>query len=238
MTSESEENVKMAKKIALGMQSTDKKTRKQSLIALQQFLCDAGFCTEELHRIFVETHMYTLNGCRDKTEIVREEAIRFLSFLIIDIMPLNDFYLTYVLPVLVERIGSIEIIEESEELRLHLLEFLQKIILKYSQTEQLKPFLGDCIIILAEAAKDKFPAIKELSCKCILDLAHALPRDFHMQAENLIKPVVSCLGHQRFKVRVEAIKAIGLYILIFLQFNNGTLLKLKKHCFIINADMY
>ncbi|EFA07827.2 HEAT repeat-containing protein 2-like Protein [Tribolium castaneum] len=153
--------------------------------------------------------MYCLNGFRDKTEVVREQAIKFMHFLIIDKLPLNDFYLTYVCPVLVERVGTLELIEESEEIRLELVKFLQAIILKYSNSEQLKPFLNDCVVILCQTITDKHPAIKELSCKCVTDLAEALPRDFHMQAENLIKPIVSCFGHQRFRVRVEAIRATG-----------------------------
>ncbi|RZC34979.1 HEAT repeat-containing protein 2 [Asbolus verrucosus] len=207
----SAENVQTAKKIALILQSDDKKARRQALADLEKFLSNPNkeFSNQDLRNIFVETQMYTLNGFRDKTEIVREQAIKFMNFLIVDKLPLNDFYLTYVFPVLVERIGSLELIEESEEIRLELVKFLQAIILKYSNTEQLKPFVGDCVIILCETVKDKHPAIKELSCKCVIDLAQALPRDFHLQAENLVKPIITCFGHQRYRVRVEAIKAIG-----------------------------
>lgn len=207
MPSDNESFVQNAKKAAMGLQSTEKKVRKQALIDLEKLL--KGAQTEDLRAVFTETHMYTLNAFRDKTEVVREQGIKFMQFFIIDVLPLNDFYLTYVCPVLVERIGSLELIEESEEIRLELVKFLQAIILKYSNTEQLKPFLGDCVTILCQTAKDKHPAIKELSCRCVIDLAEALPKDFHMQAENLIKPIVSCLGHQRFRVRVEAIRALG-----------------------------
>ncbi|KAJ3645393.1 hypothetical protein Zmor_023056 [Zophobas morio] len=209
MPSESENSVQTAKKIATCLQSPDKKVRKQVFVDLQTFLSENEFSNQELRNIFSETHMYTLNGFRDKTELVREQAIKFMSFFVIDKLPLNDFYLTYVCPVLVERIGSVELIEESEEIRLELVKFLQAIILKYSNSEQLKPFLGDCVVILCEMVKDKHPAIKELSCRCVVDLAQALPRDFHMQAESLVKPIVSCFGHQRFRVRVEAVKAVG-----------------------------
>lgn len=215
MVSESAENapdkLKTAKKICQGLQSENKRTRKQSLIDLQNFISDQNheFSDRDLRSIFTETHMYTLNGFRDKTESVREQAIKFMYFFVIEKLPLNDFYLTYIFPVIVERIGSVELIEESEEIRLQLVQFLQAIILKYDNTEQLKPFLGDCVTVLCESVKDKHPSIKELSCKCIEDLSRALPRDFHLQAESLIKPVITCFTHQRYKVRVEAIKAIG-----------------------------
>ncbi|CAH0563466.1 unnamed protein product [Brassicogethes aeneus] len=214
---DSQENEKIvtAKRICNSLQSEDRKVRKNAYIEMEKYLSSGNvdFSQQDLKNIFIETYMYTLNGLRDKTEAVREQAINFINFLIINKLPLNDYYLTYIFPVIVERIGSVEIIEESEEIRLQLLQLLDAIIGKYSKTEQLKPFLGDSVIILSETVKDKYPAIKELSNQTIVKLADALPKDFHMQAETLIKPVLTCFTHQRYKVRVEAIKSIGKIIL-------------------------
>ncbi|KAL3274530.1 hypothetical protein HHI36_015912 [Cryptolaemus montrouzieri] len=201
--------VKTSKKICTKLQSEDKKQRKQALKELKDFLQNTDLSDVDLRNIFNETQVYFVNTLRDKSEEVRETGIDFLTFLIIDTLPINDFYLTYVFPVLVERIGSVELIEDSEEIRLCLLVFLSKIIIKYANTDQLKPFLNDCTIILCETVKDKFPTIKETSCQCIVSLAEALPRDFHLQAESFIKPALTCFTHQRFKVRVEGIKCIG-----------------------------
>lgn len=206
----STERVAHAKKICLGLQSQDRKVRKQNYVELQKYLSgQEQFDDQDLRNIFSETHMYFLNGLRDKSEAVREQAIKFITYLIIERLPLNDFYLTYIFPVIVERIGSVELIEDSEEIRLQMLQLLNDIIIKYSNTPQLKPFLNDSIIILCETVKDKYPSIKELSCQTIIHLSKALPRDFHMQAETLLKPVLSCFTHQRYKVRVEAIRAVG-----------------------------
>lgn len=208
-----DDNVANSKKICSKIQSQDRQIRKQAYIDLKELMLIESFSNQQLRVVFYETHMYILNGLRDKTELVREQAIQFLNFFVIDKLPLNDFYLTYIFPVLVERIGSVELIEESEEIRLQLLQLLNAIITKYSNTSQLKPFLNDCITILVETVRDKYPAIKELSCVTIILLATALPIDFHMQAENLIKPVLSCFVHQRYKVRLESINAIGEIIL-------------------------
>lgn len=210
MSEESNEKAIEFKKICMALQSQDRKIRKQTYVDLHQFLSKKDeFTHQDLRNIFSETYMYTLNGLRDKAETVREQAIAFTQFLYIDILPLNDFYLTYLFPILVERIGSVEIIEESEEIRLQLLQLMNDLIKKYSGTQQLKSFLNDSVIILAETVKDKYPAIKELSCHVILNLSQALPKDFHMQAETLIKPVLTCFSHQRFKVRVASINAVG-----------------------------
>lgn len=210
MCENSNEQISAFKKLCMGVQSQDRKVRKQTYVELQRFLSQTEkFSHQDLRNIFTETYMYSLNGLRDKTESVREQAIQFVTFLYIEILPLNDFYLTYLFPILVERIGSVEIVEESEEIRLQLLQLMNDIITKYSGTEQLRPFLNDSVIVLSELVKDKYPAIKELCCYVILNLSKALNRDFHMQAETLIKPVLTCFNHQRFKVRVAGIKAIG-----------------------------
>lgn len=204
------EKVASFKLICMGIQNPDRIVRKKTYVDLQDFLSNSqNLSHQDLRNMFSDTYMYILTGLRDKTESVREQAIAFVISFYIDILPINDFYLTYLFPILVERIGSVEIIEESEEIRLLLLQLMNKIIKKYSGTQQLEPFLNDCVIILAETVKDKYPAIKELSCYIILNLSQALPKVFHMQAETLIKPVVTCLNHQRFKVRVASVNAIG-----------------------------
>lgn len=210
---ESAQKVVTAKRICYSLQSEDKRIRKQALSDFEKFLSNEPEISAQEHRdIFNETHMYTINALRDKVESVREQAIKFLTFYIIDKLPMSDYYLTYIFPVLVERIGTVELVEESEEIRLQLLQFLQAIIHKYSNTVQLKQFLNDIVIILCETVKDKYPNIKETSCKCITDLALALPRDFHLQCESLVKPVLLAFNHQRYKVRMEAIKCMGKYV--------------------------
>ncbi|XP_030754377.1 dynein assembly factor 5, axonemal [Sitophilus oryzae] len=208
---EMSQKVSESKKICLGFHSPDRKIRKQTYQELKNFLTNKenDFSADDLQKIFIENHIYFLNGLRDKSETVREEAIKFATYIIMERLPLNDFYLTYTFPILVERIGSVELIEESEEIRLQMLQFLDNIIEKYSNTEQLRPFLNDSVKIFCETVRDKYPSIKELSCQTIRKLSIALPRDFHMQAESLLKPVLSCFSHQRYKVRVEAIKTVG-----------------------------
>lgn len=212
-TNERVQKISTAKKICYALQSEDKRARKQALIELQKHLSESEeILQQDLQVIFNETHVYTLNAFRDKTEAVRSQAIKFLSYFLLEKLSKNDYYLTYIFPVLVERIGTVELIEESEEIRLELVQFLQEVILKYSNTPQLKPFLNDCITILCETVKDKHPAVKETSCKCITTLAQALPTDFHMQSESLVKPVLTVFGYQRYKIRVEAIKCMGMML--------------------------
>lgn len=214
------DKIAIAKKICYNLKSDEKRTRKQALLDFQMFLKDTEFGTEELHDIFNETHLHLINSLRDKSEPVREQSVKFFHFYYIDKLPINDYYLTYLFPLFVERIGTVELVEESEEVRLQLLQLLRAIITKYSNTVQLKPFLNDIVTILCETVKDKYPAIKEASCMCVSELSTALPRDFHMQAEQLVKPVLSCFNHQRYKIRVEAIKCMGESVCVYVTIRN------------------
>lgn len=203
-------SLEIVKKICCNLQSNDRKERKDAFQEFSKFLThsDQEHTPAKYHTIFNESHIYILNGLRDKSEPVREEAINFIKTLI-QILPINDYYLSYIFPVLVERLGSCEIIEESEEIRLQLVQLLENIFDKYKDNNLMKPFLNDSITVLKETVKDQYPSIKEKSCQCIIKLAHILPRDFHMQAENLIKPVLGNFAHQRYKIRCEAINCIG-----------------------------
>ncbi|GJQ73535.1 hypothetical protein Trydic_g13886 [Trypoxylus dichotomus] len=197
------------------LQSNDRKERKNAFQEFAKFVSSKNeeWTLTKYHSLFNESHIYVFTGLRDKSEPVREEAIKFIKTFLIDILPTNDYYLSYIFPMLVERLGSCEIIEESEEIRLQLVQLLENILDKYKDNDLMKPFLDDSIVVLKETVKDKFPAIKEKSCQCIVKLAHILPRDFHMRAENLVKPVLSNFSHQRYKIRCEAISCIGEIIL-------------------------
>lgn len=204
------DKIAQAKKLTNNLQSDDKNLRRQALKDIHSYLKNnKDFTSNEYHTIFNEIQLYSLNLLRDKSEPVREQCVAFTSFFLLECLPLNDYYLSYLFPILVERLGSVEIIEDSEEMRLRLVELADAIIEKYSELDQLKPFLSDIVKIYCETVKDKYPSIKELTCKSIVRLSKALPRDFHTQSELLIKPVLTCFTHQRFKIRVEAVKCIG-----------------------------
>lgn len=207
-----ESPILVAQRICYNFQSDDKTVRKKALINLQEHLSVTNLTEEILRQIFNELHIYVLKAFRDKSEAVRSQAIKFMFWFLLEKLTLNDYYLTYIFPILVERIGTVELVEESEEIRLELLQFLQAIIWSYSNTKYLKPFINDIITVLCETVKDKYPEIKQTSCKCITNAAQAFPRDFHLQSENLVKPVLTAFKHQRYKVRMEAILCIGKHI--------------------------
>ncbi|KAL2101279.1 hypothetical protein ACEWY4_003040 [Coilia grayii] len=66
--------------------------------------------------------------------------------------------------------------------------------------------------ILQRTIVDPFPDVKRESCKCTINFARAIPEDFHMQAESLVKPLMQTITHQHSRVRVAVIEATGAVI--------------------------
>ncbi|KPJ02619.1 HEAT repeat-containing protein 2 [Papilio xuthus] len=162
--------------------------------------------------IFPEIYAYVLKGFSDPSEGCREMSILIISNFI-EHLPLNDYYLTYILPVIVRRIGCAEIVEESEEVRLLLIELVHKILIKYKNIQLLTSFFNDFTSILTKTSTDPFPKVKLETCECIILLSKIIDREFHLQCESFIKPVLSNFAHQHFRVRVAAIRAIGAIVI-------------------------
>ena len=120
--------------------------------------------------------------------------------------------LSYVFPVLVQRLGQQEIVEPSEELRLQLVELFSLLIDKAGQ--KLPVYLEDSIRILQRTLVDPFPEVKKESCKCASKIAKAIPQYFHMVSETLIKPLLMSVTHQHSRMRALVVTTIGRYAVL------------------------
>lgn len=191
------------------LQSESKMVRKQALQSMNTEIFENPANSDcDLTIVFPEIYAYVLKSFSDTAEACRESAaITITNF--IEKLPLNDYYLTYILPVLVRRIGCPEIVEDSEEIRLVLIQLVHTILEKYKVTHLLSPFINDFTNILTKTSMDPYPKVKLEACECIMLLTKVLQRDFHFQSESYVKPVLINFAHQHFRVRVAAIKAIG-----------------------------
>ncbi|XP_041977960.1 dynein axonemal assembly factor 5 [Aricia agestis] len=197
----------------LSLQSDSKAVRRRALVNINDEIFENSSNSGcDLAVVFPDIYAYILKSFSDESESCRETAISIVSNFI-DRLPLNDYYLTYILPVIVRRIGCPEIVEESEEIRLVLIQLVHKIIVKYKGTNYLTPFLNDFTSILTKTSTDPFPKVKIEACECIIMLSKSMPRDFHFQAESFVKPVLSNFPHQHFRVRVAAVRAIGAIVM-------------------------
>ena len=69
-------------------------------------------------------------------------------------------YLPLLMPVLVVRLGSREVTEPSEELRLQLLCLLSAVVQEC--TTEMTPYLDDLLLILKQTIADPYPELKKV----------------------------------------------------------------------------
>ncbi|XP_075244833.1 dynein axonemal assembly factor 5-like [Convolutriloba macropyga] len=161
---------------------------------------------DELQTISVEVHRNVLSCLSDESEKCREIALDVMKdFLVMVPNPL--VLLPASMPVFVDRLGQQELTEESEEIRLTLVQTLSVVI--DLTREGVVQFLYDFIKILQQTIKDAFAEVKKESCKCASLLAKTIPAYFHQHSENLINPLLTQISHQHSKVRVAVISCLG-----------------------------
>lgn len=196
-------NLKLSKYCA-ALLSEDKKIRKLAIEDIEKEIIHQGSPLNKVDQVY----KHILRCFSDKAEAVRLSAINlFLDIVNSSSDSFGKQCLVYLIPILTQRLGLPEIVESSEEVRLLLIRLLHDVIKKYKS--DLPPYLDDMVKILGQSLVDPFPEIKLESYECASDLAKAIPQHFHQQSETLIQPMLQGFNHQRYKVRVGAINAIG-----------------------------
>ncbi|KAH9491870.1 Dynein assembly factor 5, axonemal [Bulinus truncatus] len=186
----------------------NRNTRRNALISIQKETLNRNppLDPSETHHVFKEVFKPLLHAFSDPVEKCRELSITIVYSFLKNVSNPED-YLSYILPVLVQRLGQPEIIETSEELRAQLLEILIFIVEKCN--ERFGIYVDDGVKILQRTLVDPFPDVKKESCRCITLLAELVPRHFYMQSDSLVKPLLQSIIHQHSKVRVTVVETIG-----------------------------
>ncbi|KAJ1526826.1 hypothetical protein ONE63_008394 [Megalurothrips usitatus] len=199
-----------------GLQSEERRKRKLAIDELRKCLLSRLVKSPTLLRDHEDVLKAILRCVSDQSEACRESSVNLLKEILLGNAIVN---LSLVMPVLSARLGSDEVVESSEEVRLASVELLHFVI-KRAQKEIL-PFFNDIITILKKTILDPYPKIKKESCECASSLALTIPENFHMQSESLIKPLIQISTHQQYRVRVSAILAVGKVV----QFGNNKSIK-------------
>lgn len=189
-----------------GLQSEDKRKRKSAIDELRKHLFTYIKMCPSLLQDQDDICKGVLRCFSDQSEACREAAVLIFNDLFSDSTDL-EVNLTLLMPVLSVRLGSDEMVEPSEEVRLALVELLHIVVQK--TRKKLIPYFNDIISMLKKTINDPFPKIKKESCECASSLAISIPEQFHMQSESLVKPLTQILTHQQYRVRVSAILALG-----------------------------
>lgn len=198
--------------ICTNLQNPERSIRTKGL---KKFLgmCDEGLINKEnAVNIFDKCYLHIFKCYADKFESCRTVACSIVSALL-DILPENDYYIGYIIPVIVKRCGQKEIIEESEEMRLQLIQQLLYIVKKFKCNEDdgdpLMKLYNDIMDILQKTLTDPYPAVQRESCLVVEELSEAT-KSFHFRAEQLVNPLIAMLNHRQSPSRIAAISALGM----------------------------
>ena len=201
-------------RICVSLESEDKSTRKKALDYLHtKQMCfvspNSEFSelpTEEINAIWDTVSKKISRTLTDPSEACRNITVEiWKNFL--QILPVEEKNIVYLIPILSRRLSFQEIHEPSEEVRLNYVSLLRVVIAKYSNF--LAVYVDDFFAILARTVTDKYPEVKRESCQCIEELAKAVPEQFYSRSESLVKPVLSNFNHRHYKVRVASVMVIG-----------------------------
>jgi hypothetical protein len=190
----------------------NKFVRKSSLQKLRSHLLIKQ--TEELPHSFDVVFKDVLRCFSDPSEACREQAISLFIDVLAKIASAEP-YLTFVIAVLVKRVGLDESREPTEEIRLLLMRFFSSVLIK-SKNCNLLPHLDDLNKILCKGLLDNFSDVKLASADCTKILATSIPKQFHVQSESYLKALIPGAVHKHNKVRAAFISTIGKGLIYFL----------------------
>lgn len=192
------------------IQHADRSVRQNSLKKLLE-LCTSKKTPQDAVVLFDHFYLHIIKCYADKFESCRCLAVEIISSLL-QTLPDNDFYVEIIVPVIARRVGQKEIIEDSEELRLQLIQQLLKIVEKFPANElkgdRLKSSYNDIIDVLLKTLRDPFVNVHRECCSIVKTLANVTP-SFHCRAETLADPLIVLLKHRQWLSRKEAIAALG-----------------------------
>ncbi|XP_063972543.1 dynein axonemal assembly factor 5 [Diachasmimorpha longicaudata] len=194
--------------ICVSFQCQEKHKRLRALEKFRKIInnSEGEWSTSELSEMWQIMSKYIAKQLTDPSESCRNMAIEITKTML-ESLPDFEKNIIYLMPVLVRRLGSQEILEPSEEVRLNCVVLLRVIIKKYNQ--HLPVYVDDMVVILAKTVVDDYPKIKSESCDAISELAKGIPAQFYTKSETIVKPILSNFSHQHYRIRVASIKTIG-----------------------------
>ena len=205
---ESEEILKVLARPMNTLSGENKVARRK---ALEKIICesvqrDPVLEKDKLQKVAVEVHRHVAMVLSDESERCRELAISLIKDFML-MIPQPNVLFSSIFPILVERLAQKDIKEDSEELRLQLVQILI-LTIQLAQTGAVQ-YLYDYVQILKVTIADPFAEVKKESCKCAALLAKTIPAYFHQHSENLVNPLLTQISHQHSKVRSAVILCLG-----------------------------
>lgn len=196
------------------LQSPERLIRQNALKELLKISSKQMHQDIDLNVLLDLTYLHIIKCYTDRYETCRALAAAILSSFLKNITNGNLYILDYIVPVLRRRLGQSEIIEESEELRLQLIEQVHEIVIKFACEGGEEDFLmksyNDIIDIMLKTIADPFASVQRKCCEVIQALAVSTP-SFYVRAEILVDPLINLLSHRQSATRMIAVETLGKY---------------------------
>lgn len=211
---EIEENpLDLCKKWCTQLQSPERSIRQATLKEMLEYFASGKVDEKNAETFYTEIYIHLIKAYSDRFEVCRSLAASTVSA-IMKYLPRNSSYLEYICSVIGRRLGQAEMIEESEEMRLQLVQQIRELVEKFkgdsnNKTDLILKSYNDIIDVLVRTIKDPYPAIQKESCEVVRLLAVATP-SFRYRAEVLIKPMSFMLQHRYSANRAIAIETMSI----------------------------
>jgi len=147
----------------------------------------------------------------DSVERIREDGIALYSSTmdtasVVDQLP---SLLQAAIPVFASRIGVSPFNEDSEEIRLLLVQLLLRFLTHPSCRDVIASNMDSVVTTLSRVASDAFPAVKVEAAKAVQALCTIVPDHIRGSSSALVKCMLGNTGHQRGNVRTASVRALG-----------------------------
>lgn len=209
------------------IQNPDRRLRQDALQKLLDY-CRQPLQHQQAADIFSIVYLPLFRCYADRFEQCRTLAINVISALLVHLPLNNTFYAENIVPVLSRRIGQSEIIEDSEEVRLLLVQQLLDIIQQHADSKEKSatesaagaarsPDSHDSLLqcynpimdVLVKTLSDPYPMIPRTCCTCIEALAAVSALSFPARCDQLVDPLITMLGHRQSGTRLAAVRTLG-----------------------------
>jgi dynein assembly factor 5 len=162
----------------------------------------------------ISTHILStivdpIEKCRELSVMIMKRLLHLISFASrVD----TKIMLVGLMPVLVQQLGQIVVVEPAEEVRLLMVETL--VILITNSKQNFEPFVEDCTRIVQRTFQDPFPDIKKQSCVVAQMLCKETPRALGLQGGVICKSLLSLLNHRHSHVRSICLDALWMCLIV------------------------
>lgn len=208
LTIENERSLEL-EMLCKNIQSGEKSKRQTALKELLQIVSQQ-MNDVDLKKILDQTYLHLVKCYTDQFESTRSLAILIVNELLNRFHGRNEFFLDYIVPTIRRRIGLPEMVEESEEVQLQLLEQVGHIVDKFQSKDDdfLIRVYNDIMDILIRNLSNQYANAHRQCCQVIQLLANAT-QSFYMRAENLVDPLIALLCHRQSASRTTAVETLG-----------------------------